>query len=138
MRQHTQIHRMLLDLRDRSGMAVILVTSDLGAMAQICDSVSVMYAGRIVERATKTELLTDPIHPYSKGLIASRPDGIAPGETLHPIAGPSPSPGDLVRGCRFESRCPYAEDACRFGDTQLIEISSWRATSCRRWQALAS
>jgi peptide/nickel transport system ATP-binding protein len=136
--QQARMLRLLLDLRDRQGMAVILVTSDLGAVAQACDSVAVMYAGRIVERATKTELLNEPLHPYSEGLIRSRPDGILPGETLRPIEGPPPEPSDIVRGCRYHPRCPHAQDACRFGDTQLIEISSWRATSCRRWQDLGS
>src|SRR5579885_150337 len=136
--QQAQILRLLLDLRDRNGMSLILATSDLGAVAQICDSVAVMYAGRIVERATKTELLEEPLHPYSEGLIRSRPDGVCAAESLRPILSAPPSPAELVRGCRYHPRCTYADDGCRFGDTQLIEISSWRATSCRRWQLLAS
>jgi len=135
--QQAQILRLLLDLRDRNGMALIVVTSDIGAMAQICDSVAVMYAGRIVERATKTELLDEPLHPYSEGLIAARPDGVRPGEVLRSIPGRTPTAVEQIRGCRYHPRCARAEEACKFGDTQLIEVSSWRATSCRRWETLA-
>jgi peptide/nickel transport system ATP-binding protein len=134
-----QIVRLLLDIRDRTGIAIILLTHDLGSVAQICDSVAVMYAGRIVERAPKSELLRQPLHPYSEALLHARPDARATGDGLLPeLRGEPPSLADLPRGCRFHPRCPYADDACRFGDVQLTEVSSWRATACRHWDRMMS
>jgi peptide/nickel transport system ATP-binding protein len=131
-----QIVRLLLDLRDRTGMAMILVARDLGAFAQIADSVAVMYAGRIVERAPKSELLRHPLHPYSEGLLRARPDSSPSGGQLPELPGEPPSPAALPSGCRFHPRCPLADEACRFGDVQLAEISSWRATACRHWDRI--
>jgi peptide/nickel transport system ATP-binding protein len=131
-----QVVRLLLDLRDRSGMAMILVARDLGPLAQIADSVAVMYAGRIVERAPKSELLRHPLHPYSEGLLRARPDANPSGGQLPELQGEPPSPANLPAGCRFHPRCPLADEACRFGDVQLTEISSWRATACRHWDRI--
>jgi peptide/nickel transport system ATP-binding protein len=131
-----QIVRLLLDLRDRSDMAMILVARNLGPLAQIADSVAVMYAGRIVERAPKSELLRHPLHPYSEGLLRARPDGNPSHGQLPELQGEPPSPADLPAGCRFHPRCPLADEPCRFGDVQLTEISSWRATACRHWDRI--
>ena len=131
-----QIVRLLLDLRDSTGMAMILISRDLGPLAQIADSVAVMYAGRIVERAPKSELLRHPLHPYSEGLLRARPDSNPSGGLLPELPGEPPAPADLPAGCRFHPRCPLADEACRFGDMQLAEISSWRATACRHWDRI--
>jgi peptide/nickel transport system ATP-binding protein len=131
-----QILRLLLDLRDRRGLAVILISQDLGIVSQLCDSAAVMYAGRIVERAPKSELLSRPLHPYSEALAQCLP-GVAPAAVpLHEIAGEPLAAGETPPGCRFHPRCPYAEDRCRFGDVQLTEISAWRATACLRWESM--
>jgi peptide/nickel transport system ATP-binding protein len=132
-----QILRLLLDLRDRMGFAMILVTPDLGVVAETCDVAAIMYAGRIVEQAPKSELFTRPLHPYSEALMRAQPESIRAGAPLLSIAGLPPSLAALPRGCRFHPRCPYAEDACRFGDAQLKEVAPWRWSACLRWQMLA-
>ncbi len=132
-----QILRLLLDLRDRMGFAMILVTPDLGVVAETCDAAAVMYAGRIVEQAPKSELLDRPLHPYSEALMRAQPDSIRAGAPLLSITGQPPSLAAVPRGCRFHPRCPYAEEACRFGDAQLREVAPWRTSACLRWQVLA-
>jgi len=132
-----QILRLLLDLRDRLGFAIILVTQDLGVVAETCDAAAIMYAGRIIEQAPKSELLDKPLHPYSQALMRALPDALPAGAPLLSIAGQAPSPASLPRGCRFHPRCPYAEEACRFGDAQLVQVSPWRTSACLRWELLA-
>src|SRR5262245_11970218 len=85
-----QILRLLLELRDRTGLSIILITHDLGIVAATCDHVAVMYAGRIMERASKAELLRRPLHPYTRGLICSRPTAAARGQELPSIEGQLP------------------------------------------------
>ena len=133
-----QILRLLLELREREGLAIILISHDLGVVAQICDTIAVMYAGRIVERAAKGALLRRPLHPYTAGLIGSQP-GTAPArEELLSIPGQPPSLIDLPRGCSFHPRCPYAEPACQAGRPPLVEAAPGHQTACRRWQALGA
>jgi peptide/nickel transport system ATP-binding protein len=132
-----QILRLLLDLRDRTGLAIILVTHDLGVVAQTCDSVAVMYAGRIVERAAKAELLRRPLHPYAQGLIRSQPEAAPPGRALPSIEGQPPSLSALPDGCRFHPRCGYAEAACRVEDVRLVTVGAGRQSACRRWRVLS-
>jgi oligopeptide/dipeptide ABC transporter ATP-binding protein len=133
-----QILRLLLDLRDRTGLAIILVTHDLGVVAQTCDSVAVMYAGRIVERASKRDLLRRPLHPYTEGLVRSQPEAARPGEPLPSIDGQPPSLAALPQGCRFHPRCAYVEPACRVADVPLVAAGASRASACRRWEVLAA
>ena len=132
-----QILRLLLDLRDRTGLSIILVTHDLGVMAQTCDSVAVMYAGRIVERARKGDLLRRPLHPYTEGLIRSQPEAAPPGQPLPSIEGQPPSLAALPPGCRFHPRCSYAEPACEEEDIPLFAVGDARVSACRRWEVLA-
>jgi len=132
-----QILRLLLDLRDRTGLAIILVTHDLGVVAQTCDSVAVMYAGRIVERAAKADLLCRPLHPYTEGLIRSQPEAAEPGRPLPSIEGQPPSLAALPEGCRFHPRCAYVEEACRVADIPLYAVGDGRVSACRRWEVLA-
>ncbi|GIK97071.1 MAG: ABC transporter ATP-binding protein [Alphaproteobacteria bacterium] len=132
-----QILRLLLDLRDRTGLAIILVTHDLGVVAQTCDSVAVMYAGRIVERAAKADLLRRPLHPYTEGLIRSQPEAAEPGRPLPSIEGQPPSLAALPVGCRFHPRCAYVEEACRVADIPLYAVGAGRVSACRRWEVLA-
>ncbi len=133
-----QILRLLLELRDRTGLAIVLVTHDLGVVAQTCDSVAVMYAGRIVERAPKRDLLRRPLHPYTDGLVRSQPEAAQPGRPLPSIEGQPPSFAALPDGCRFHPRCGYAEPACRASDMPLFVVNAGRASACRRWQILAA
>jgi peptide/nickel transport system ATP-binding protein len=129
-----QILRLLLELRDDSGLAIILVSHDLGVIASTCDRVAVMYAGRIMEQATKAELLRHPRHPYTAGLIASRPSDGARGHELRSIEGQLPALSDLPAGCRFHPRCPHAEPVCRTGDLRPLVIDATHTTACIRWR----
>ncbi len=118
-----QILDLIMRLRDERGMAVLLVTHDLGVVAETADRVAVMYGGRIVEQATCEALFGDPRHPYAWGLLGSIPpmDGPRP-ERLPTIAGTPPSPTALPSGCSFRSRCPH--EFARCGEAPLLSQST--------------
>jgi peptide/nickel transport system ATP-binding protein len=115
-----QILALLGDLQDRLGMAIIIITHDLGIVAEIADDIAVMYAGRIVERGTTQEIFTKPQHPYTWGLLSSIPRLDTPrGEELIPISGRPPSLINRPSGCHFHPRCPYVRDAHKRVDPRL-------------------
>ncbi len=125
-----QIMDLLARLREDLGMGLILITHDLGVVAEVADRVSVMYAGRIVENADAADLYPRPGHPYTKGLMESlaRPDD--KGGRLRPIQG---SPPDLLHrpsGCSFHPRCRYAQPLCTEEDPPLIDIGEGRSSAC--------
>jgi oligopeptide/dipeptide ABC transporter ATP-binding protein len=105
-----QILELLSDLRRRLGTAILLITHDLGVVAETCDHVAVMYAGKIVETAPASTLFARPMHPYTIGLLAARPDGAARGP-LRTIPGMVPPPQHYPTGCRFHPRCEFARAA---------------------------
>ncbi len=106
-----QILELLADLRTRLGMAILLITHDLGVVAETCDEVAVMYAGKIVERAPAAELFAKPMHPYTIGLLAARPEYHAgSGKPLAAIPGMVPPPTQFPSGCRFHPRCVFARE----------------------------
>ena len=107
-----QILRLLRDLRDHRGMSIILVTHDLGVVAETCDRVAVMYCGRVVETGTVDEVFKAPRHPYTLGLLNSRPRIDREVKALQPIEGVVPSPLAMPPGCAFQPRCPQATEAC--------------------------
>ncbi|MGO4127177.1 ABC transporter ATP-binding protein [Inquilinus sp. YAF38] len=108
-----QILRLLLDLRDRRGLAIILITHDLGVVAQSCDRIAVMYGGTLCEAGAKRAVLAAPRHPYTARLIACQPAHGGSGNGLMPfIPGQPPSLADLPSGCRFHPRCDRAFDRC--------------------------
>ncbi|MAY63528.1 MAG: peptide ABC transporter ATP-binding protein [Rhizobiales bacterium] len=108
-----QILKLLLDLRDRLGMAILLITHDLGVVAEMADRVAVMYAGRIVEHGPVVELLEAPRHPYTHGLLSCLPAEHAdPDERLTEIPGLPPQPGSIRQGCPFAPRCPRSDAIC--------------------------
>jgi peptide/nickel transport system ATP-binding protein len=131
-----QILRLLLDLRQRRGLSIILVTHDLGVVAQTCDTIAVMYAGRLVERAPKKELLLGPLHPYTKGLIASQPGGAKPRQQLPSISGQPPSLSSFPDGCRFHPRCEFSKAACQTEIPVLEQVGDSHQTACLRWHDL--
>jgi peptide/nickel transport system ATP-binding protein len=131
-----QILRLLLDLRDQEGLAIILITHDLGVIAQAADSVAVMYAGRIVEQAPKGDLLNRPLHPYSEALIRSQPELASPNEALPSIEGQPPSLTAPPPGCCFHPRCSLAVPGCASGNFDLVSVAEGRLTACTRWQEL--
>jgi peptide/nickel transport system ATP-binding protein len=108
-----QILDLLRRLKRELGMALLLITHDLGVVAETCDEVAVMYAGRIVEQATAESLFRRPRHPYTAGLLASRPRLVPKGGKLATIPGTVPPPGRRATGCSFAERCPRALPRCR-------------------------
>ncbi|TQF78793.1 ABC transporter ATP-binding protein, partial [Elioraea sp. Yellowstone] len=107
-----QILKLLGDLRRDSDMALVLISHDLGVVAENCDRVAVMYAGRIVEQAEAARLFGSPQHPYTQGLLDALPDLEGPRRRLTPIPGTVPEPARLPPGCAFAPRCPRADAAC--------------------------
>ncbi len=108
-----QILELMVGLRERLGMAILLITHDLGVVAEMCDDVVVMYAGRVVERGPVGDVFTSPQHPYTEALLQSIPLlGMTQKDPLRVIRGTVPSPLDWPKGCRFEPRCDYAFDRC--------------------------
>ena len=132
-----QILRLLLDLRDQLGLAILLVTHDLGVVAQTCDRVAVMYAGRIVEAGPKPTVLGRPLHPYTDGLIASQPGSGEPGAPLASIPGQPPGLTDRPAGCAFAPRCRHVEAVCTVAPPPEAEPARDHRTACLRWRVLA-
>jgi peptide/nickel transport system ATP-binding protein len=119
-----QILALLQDLQDRLGMAIVIITHDLGVVAEMADDIAVMYAGRIVERAPARELFAHPQHPYTWGLLKSIPRLDNPrGEDLTPIPGRPPSLINRPSGCHFHPRCPYVRDEHRRIDPRLEPVA---------------
>jgi len=119
-----QVLEVLRDLTARLGTAVLLITHNMGLVAQYADRVGVMYAGRMVECATVRELLAHPLHPYTQGLLAAVPEKHSSVRSLRPIPGTVPSPRDFDAGCRFRFRCALATDKC-VDTPQPAEASHW-------------
>ena len=125
----------LIKQRQRDlGMAVIMITHDLGVIAATCDRVLVMYAGRFVESATREVLFSRPAHPYTKALMASMPALHQSGDALYTIPGMPPDMGREIEGCAFAPRCEFAQDACRSGEMKLAEVQSGQESACIRVQ----
>ena len=119
-----QILGLLRELCDTLDMAMLFITHDLGVVAQLVDRVAVMYAGRIVETATVTQLFSHPAHPYTRALMACLADPAHRVRRLTTIPGQAPRPGEIVQGCTFAPRCRYVADACRVDplpDTALAD-----------------
>ena len=116
-----QILDLLLRLQQDLGTALIMITHDLGVVADIADDVMVMYAGRAAEKAPKREIFYHPHHPYTKGLLESIPSSSASGGRLKPIPGQPPSLINLPAGCKFHPRCGYAFAKCKAGDEPILK-----------------
>ena len=128
-----QILALMRTLQDETGTAIVLITHDLGVVAEVADDVVVMYAGRIVERAPVAALFADPQHPYTIGLLGSIPRLHVEQARLAAIEGQVPGPETTVHGCRFHPRCPFAVERCRREDPPLVEIVPGHAAAC--WRA---
>lgn len=107
-----QVLALVKDLRQKFRTSMLMITHDLGVVAEVCDEVAVMYAGRIVEQGSSDEVFNQTRHPYTEGLFQSLPNLRKRGEELIPIKGMMPDPMELPEGCAFLPRCPYAIDAC--------------------------
>ena len=125
-----QILELIGRLRDEMGMAIILITHDLGVVAEACDRVAVMYAGRIVEKGLVTEMFAEPRHPYTRGLLQSLPRIDRRTDKLHPIEGTVPAPNELPKGCAFEPRCRFALKECKNNHPLLEDDLDGRAIAC--------
>jgi len=128
-----QILELMRTLRAELGTAIILITHDLGVVAELADEVIVMYAGRVVERCEVARLFAEPQHPYTIGLLGSIPRLHLAQERLAAIEGFVPDPAALPSGCRFHPRCPFAVEKCRQQEPELEEVFQDHFTAC--WRA---
>ncbi len=125
-----QILSLMNRLKQKTNTAIMLITHDLGVVAQMADHVIVMYAGKVVESAPVEELFERPLHPYTQGLLASVPNVSQEGKKLYTIPGTVPSPADLPRGCYFAPRCPHAMEHCWKAKPALAGSDKKRAVRC--------
>ena len=131
-----QVLKLINRLKRRTGMAMLMITHDLGIVAEVCDSVAIMYAGRIVEYGTLEEIFDNFRHPYTKGLFDSLPDIDNRQAELKPIRGMIPDPTNLPSGCAFHPRCDYARPECsqtlpeqrQFSDTHVVQCHLYNDT----------
>ncbi|WP_413990786.1 ABC transporter ATP-binding protein [Labrys okinawensis] len=134
-----QILRLVVDLKERTGTAVMFITHDLGVVAETCQRVIVMYAGQIVEQANVVDLFSRPAHPYTQGLLRSMPDPRRGRQNrLAEIPGIVPSLREPIVGCSFAPRCPHAVEICRTKTPSLREIEPNHAASCWRAEEVMS
>jgi oligopeptide/dipeptide ABC transporter ATP-binding protein len=131
-----QILDLLNELREKRNLALLLITHDLGVVAETADRVAVMYAGRIVEQAPVRALFHHPRHPYTEGLLRAVPrldeSGEARKQRLRTIEGVVPNPLHLPPGCRFAPRCEHAREQCRTGEPPLLDLGAQHASRCVR------
>ncbi len=127
-----QILDLLRELQQQTGMAIILITHDLGIVAEMANEVAVMYAGRVVERAPGAAIFDDPQHPYTLGLLGSIPKIEENRDRLLAIEGTVPAPFDLPQGCRFHPRCVFADAACTMRDPELRLLGEDHRAACIR------
>jgi peptide/nickel transport system ATP-binding protein len=128
-----QILDLMRNLREETGTSIILITHDLGVIAELAHDVVVMYSGRIVERATVENLFARPQHPYTIGLLGSIPKLHLEQERLAVIEGQVPNPTAQIAGCKFHPRCPFAVEQCRRTEPRLEEVSHGHQAAC--WRA---
>ena len=125
-----QVLDLMRKLREEYKMSMVMITHDLGIVAEVCDEVAVMYAGRIVERGTLREVFKNTKHPYTEGLFNSLPNPRDRKAELIPIPGLMPDPANLPEGCAFADRCAYATEACRKGQPTLHQFSETHSVLC--------
>ena len=133
-----QILELLLDLKEELGMAIVIITHNMGVVAEMADRVIVMYAGRIVERAPVGELFERPAHPYTRGLLESIPSLADERDRLKTIPGTLPNPGALPPGCRFEPRCHWRIGACSAAVPPLERLREGHESACIRQRELTA
>ncbi|MGP3919729.1 ABC transporter ATP-binding protein [Nonomuraea sp. 10N515B] len=129
-----QIMELLAELQRESQMGLILITHDLGVVADVADKIAVMYAGRIVENAPVHDIYRSPAHPYTKGLLESIPRVDLKGQDLYAIKGLPPNLLELPTGCAFHPRCPYRQDNCVTDTPPLHKIGGTRNSACHYWR----
>jgi peptide/nickel transport system ATP-binding protein len=128
-----QVLDLMRTLREETGTAIILITHDLGVIAELADDVAVMYSGKVVERAPVARLFAEPQHPYTIGLLGSIPKLHLAQDRLNAIEGQVPTPMTRMDGCRFAPRCPFAVDKCRQEVPPLMDMGEGHEAAC--WRA---
>ena len=131
-----QVLDLMKRLRDELGTSMILITHDLGIVAEACDKVAIMYAGAVVEYGTVQSVFENPLHPYTRGLFASIPNIAEDVDRLTPIPGLMPDPTDLPYGCRFHPRCPMAREICSTQTPVLSIPEEGRTVACMIYEGL--
>ncbi|KUO21978.1 ABC transporter ATP-binding protein [Streptomyces dysideae] len=129
-----QVMELLAELQREYHMGLILITHDLGVVADVADKIAVMYAGRIVESAPVHDIYKAPAHPYTRGLLESIPRLDQKGQELYAIKGLPPNLMHIPPGCAFHPRCPMARDVCRTDEPPLYEVSEVRGSACHFWR----
>jgi oligopeptide transport system ATP-binding protein len=129
-----QVMDLLAELQREYNMGLILITHDLGVVADVADKIAVMYAGRIVEQAPVHEIYKKPAHPYTKGLLESIPRLDQKGRELYAIKGLPPNLMHIPPGCAFNPRCPMAQDVCRTDVPPLFDVAAHRQSACFFWK----
>ena len=127
-----QVLDLIKNLKNEKGTSMILITHDLGVVAETCDRVAVVYAGEIVESGTIEEIFDHAQHPYTLGLFGSLPNMSKGADRLKPIDGMMPDPSDLPSGCKFNPRCPYADEGCREQSMTMEKLSGSHYCSCKK------
>ena len=131
-----QVLKLMKNLKEEFNTAMILITHDLGVVAETCDRVAVMYAGEIIETATLEQLFNDPKHPYTLGLFGSIPNLEEEIDRLKPIFGLMPDPTDLPPACKFHPRCPHAEPICSKQDPANTDVGIGHMVKCLIYEGL--
>ena len=129
-----QVLEMIHDLKEKNNTAMLLITHDLGVVAQNCDSVAIIYAGEIVEYGTLRQVYKKILHPYTEGLFGSVPSLDTTSKRLNAIDGMMPDPTLLPKGCKFADRCKYAEKRCQERNPELIELADGHKVRCIRYE----
>jgi len=132
-----QVLDMIKDLRKKLGTSMIMITHDLGIVAEVCDTVAVVYAGEVVEYGTREQIFHNPLFPYTVGLFGSLPGLDKDVDRLSPIDGLPPNPADLPKGCAFHPRCPHACEECRREHLPLKDVGGGHLCRCCRLNAIA-
>ena len=125
-----QILDLIRGLNEQMNTSVLFITHDLGVVSELCDTVIVMYTGRIVEKAPVRELFSDPKHPYTVGLMSAIPRITKDRPPLETIEGVVPNPTERISGCSFWPRCPHATEQCKQGEPPVVQLSEERQVRC--------
>ena len=129
-----QVLDLMKTLKEKYNTAMMMITHDLGIVAEVCDEVAIMYAGKIVEKGTLEDIFNNTKHPYTEGLFNSLPNIEKRGEMLVPIKGLMPDPTDLPKGCQFHPRCMYAQEACSTKEPEVTKLSDTHYVCCLAYE----
>jgi peptide/nickel transport system ATP-binding protein len=130
------IIKLMLSMKDEFQIGVILISHDLALVAQMSDKTAIMYAGKFVEYGDSKEVYKSALHPYTLGLLGAFADIRKPKEVLTSVPGSPPDLIDPPKGCRFNPRCPYAEDVCKSEEPPLVEASNGHSVACHFWKEI--